>query len=399
MSLRPFRSRRANLAALVWLGTLGALLPGSAGACQICLPIPKRSAADRIVDAEIVVLARPDPEDPFSWKAVEVLKGENPPPIDLFVDSGMRRTFSVYTDRKMVLVHEDEGEGARWGRLEVADELFEKVVREIIDQSPAWAEDPRVRFDYFAKFFRHENSTLRSIAHLEVARAPYPDILSLARRMPLEPLREFLGDVRYVEWHALYILLLSQSEQEEDRERIRAAVRSAEQFGLTQQLAAWATAWIEIDEEVALDFLGEHFLAADDSSQRQLGAVVAAMSQHGRNGHQHLRPQIVGHYRRLLEVHPDLAPDIAPDLIAWQAWDLEPQIAEILASDQLELGLQRVLKLREYQTLAMAAQSAKASPKNGGDPVSGRGGQALIGITLLGLVALAIPVGMWALRR
>ena len=50
-----------------------AVLP--AMACQICLPFPRESAADKLIDAEIVVLAREDPAKPFSLKPGEVLKG------------------------------------------------------------------------------------------------------------------------------------------------------------------------------------------------------------------------------------------------------------------------------------------------------------------------------------
>ena len=52
-----------------------------------------------------------------------------------------------------------------------------------------------------------------------------------------------------MEWHALYILLLAHSDAKEDHARIREAVQSNEKFGLTHQLAAWLTAWIEIDEK------------------------------------------------------------------------------------------------------------------------------------------------------
>lgn len=58
--------------------------PSLLDACQICYGIPKVSAADDLISAERVVLAREDPGRPFHLKAVEVLKGDGTvPEIDL----------------------------------------------------------------------------------------------------------------------------------------------------------------------------------------------------------------------------------------------------------------------------------------------------------------------------
>ena len=76
------------------LGVLFAamLMSGQANACQVCIPVPEDTAADHIISAGAVVLARENPERRFTFLAAEVLKGElGQPEIDLFVNSTTRR--------------------------------------------------------------------------------------------------------------------------------------------------------------------------------------------------------------------------------------------------------------------------------------------------------------------
>ncbi len=65
---------------------------GATQACQICVPYPKRSAADELIDSETVVFAREDAKNPFSYGVIETLKGDaTDADIDLLVDSATRK--------------------------------------------------------------------------------------------------------------------------------------------------------------------------------------------------------------------------------------------------------------------------------------------------------------------
>ena len=58
--------------------------------------MPTQTAADQIIAAEDVVLARENPDKPFTYRAVDVLKGEiAAPDIDLFANSGVRRLLAA----------------------------------------------------------------------------------------------------------------------------------------------------------------------------------------------------------------------------------------------------------------------------------------------------------------
>ncbi len=81
-----------------------AMFGGRAEACMICIPFPEDTATDQMLKADVVVLARENAEKPFSYVAVEVLKGVlSDPDIDLFLNSSTRRHLAANPDHSMVL--------------------------------------------------------------------------------------------------------------------------------------------------------------------------------------------------------------------------------------------------------------------------------------------------------
>ena len=79
-------------ALLPGLALLSLLVVRSAGAYQVCIPMPVKTLADRLLEANALVLAREDPERPFHYVTVKVLKGDpGDTPIDAFLPSLTRR--------------------------------------------------------------------------------------------------------------------------------------------------------------------------------------------------------------------------------------------------------------------------------------------------------------------
>ena len=92
---RAARSAWAALLLLLWAGAVGA--------CQICIPLPERTLADRLLASDAVVLAREDAARPFHYEPVETLFGEpGGAPIDLFLHSQARRMLAADPQRAMV---------------------------------------------------------------------------------------------------------------------------------------------------------------------------------------------------------------------------------------------------------------------------------------------------------
>ncbi len=296
-----------------------------------------------------MVLAREDPERPFHFRAVEVLKGDpGAQKIDLFLDSTSRRTLATYPERCIVLVRKIEKGKAEWRRVGMTDDDFAPVVREVLALAPLWQDRPRARVEYFGKLLGHENPQLSSIAHLEVGSAPYSEIKRLHGALPREKIHRFLANFRYMEWHALYILLLAQSEEAEDRVLIESSMRSAARFGTTTRLAAWATAYIEQREAEAIDYIEGEYLSTKQRSKMELQEIAKALSVHGGSGHTHLRDRIVVSYRKLLAREPSMTPAIAADLIAWKRTELADEITAYAVANPRALDFQTTLKLRAY---------------------------------------------------
>ena len=186
---------------------------------------------------------------------MEVLKGKlGNEPIDLFLDSGTRRILAGNPERSVVLVltRLECGEGT-WTRIGLADDEFGPAVRSILDAEGTWSADPTLRPAFFSKWLGHPNRQMRTLAHIEVARAPYREILGYSDALSREEIHRFLANVRYLEWHPLYILLLAGKDHPEDHEVIRRSFFSNARFGTVKTQEAWTAAYLEIAESEAIE--------------------------------------------------------------------------------------------------------------------------------------------------
>jgi len=321
--------------AVVLLATLAAL--GRAHACTICLPLPKESLADRLLGGTAAVLAREDPDRPFHFVAIETLKGDSKAPLDPFLDSTTRRLLRLDPDLSVLLVDADG-----WRRVAVVDRALRRVLVEILERAPGWKGDDR--FDYFRDLLTHRNATIRDLAHLEVARAPYAYVRGV--RLPRDHIRAALADVRYAEWRALHILLLAQTGDAGDRARITREARD----GGGLHLSAWATACIEVAGD---DAVADLEARARRGTEDEARAVLAAFSVQGRDRH---RERIVKSLCAILDARPALAPAIAPDLLAWQRWETADAVERAVQKGQGLLAAEDARKLRWFVALAKGAR-------------------------------------------
>ena len=95
-------SARRYRAWLLVLALLAGFLVQAANACQVCIPFPTKTLADRLLEADALVMAREDPERPFHYVAVETLKGDpGDEPIDAFLPSKNRRMLARHPERRL----------------------------------------------------------------------------------------------------------------------------------------------------------------------------------------------------------------------------------------------------------------------------------------------------------
>jgi hypothetical protein len=309
------------------------VLVPDAKACQICVPLPKKTLADRLLESDAVTLAREDPKRPFHYAAVETLKGHpDGTPIDAFLNSHARRLLAIHPDWTMVLAR-DPRDGA-WATLGIADGDYELVIRRILGFANSWRPletNNKERLAFFAKLLGHSDSRLHELAYLEVGRAPYAAIRKISSAVPIEAVRAILDDPRYLEWRSLAILMLGYSNTPADQARVIETFANKQRFASTLNLAAWATAYIEIAGTAALERIQQSYLARKERSREELAQIVQALSVHGAEDTQKRKP-IASGYRSLLEAHPDMASSVVRDLIAWGRWDFANQLEKIRAA-------------------------------------------------------------------
>jgi len=315
---------------LLGLALLAGLLAQAANACQVCIPMPVKTLADRLLEADALVLAREDPARPFHYATVEILKGDpGDAPIDAFMPSVDRRVLAQFPERHMLLARAEAN--GDWSALGIADTDYERVVRRILQHAGSWTPMEtanRQRLTEFVPLLGNADSRLHETAYLEIARAPYAEIRRIATEVPIETVRDMLDQPRYLEWRSLAILMLAQSERPVDRERIRTTLADKQRLGSTFNLAAWATAYLAIEGASGVGRIQHWYLTQPDRSREELREIVKALSVVA-GAEVPMREPVAAAYRALLETHPSLAPDVTRDLIAWRRWDFVGQIRGI----------------------------------------------------------------------
>jgi len=356
---RPF-----TISLLLWL------LPGGLmWACQICIPFPTDSLADHLLKSSATVLAREDPDAPFTLQTTTVLAGELPStPLELFLDSQSRRILATSPEKTAICVYQSDADPPGWRRLGIDHGELKPLIEAILSESPQWERHPDERPRFFAPFLRHPDPQIATLAHLEVARAPYSEIRDLAGAIPLIEIRSYLTNIRYAEWHALYILFLAQSTDPLDHQRVIETVESNAEYSITLQTAAWATAFIEIQQSAGIDRLDELYFSNSRRTAEEVDAIHAAYSVQGSNTPGVIQDRIIESYKLVLTHYPRLAPRIVADLIKWQRPELQQQVVDLLSNPDHPFNPEESLQLRAYlrapepQPIASAAdQSSKWS--------------------------------------
>ena len=385
-------SKRTPPATRRWLALLFLLMqmgPPS-HACLICLPVPTTSPADYLLESELIVIAREDPGAPYWLRIGKVLKGDaSGVDRDFFLESPLQPGPSLNRNQEVICAYgSPEGRSQpEWARVGAADVTFTPLVHEILQRGEQWKTNPKERAAFFAGHLGHRNQQIRTLAHLEVARAPYDQIREFAGALSPEELRSSLQNFRLTAWHPLYILLLARGGEPQDHQLIAGKVRSAAQSKRTLHLAAWVTGWIENDPEAALEFVEANYLSDNQRDAAEIRAIFRALSVHGNRGHVHLRDRIVKGYQQVLAQHPMLAPGIVSDLMAWEQWGLADSILPIISTPPPGMDQASLLQLRAY--LRKAGEVTVRDEQSTGTSYPGRA----LGFVLLALL-VAFPVGL-----
>ena len=245
-----------------------ALFVGRAEACMVCIPFPEDTATEQLLRADVVVLARENPDEPFSFVAVEVLKGDlDNLAIDLFVNSTTRRRLALRPEHSVVLTL--DAATNHWRSAGYAPPAYQALVREILAQAPSWNLSDRAenRATFFLPYLADADPAIHELAYLEVGRASYDTIRRADSFVPAARCTVF-SRIRSISngMHSMFCCWVSMPCRTKKR---RSARRwKAERNSInTLNLSAWATALIEIDGEKAVDWLETVYLSAPDATR------------------------------------------------------------------------------------------------------------------------------------
>lgn len=311
-------------------------------ACMICVPYPETTLADRLLENEEIILARELANSPYLFAPIEIIRGEaTTGPIKIFCDSSTRRKLKLIADSSVVLARKSKD--AEWHLVTFADRQLQTFIRSLIENGRDWtsAIGAQRRVDYFAQHLTSEHPLIQKQAYLEVGRAPYDRIKSLAMDIPREQIYEFLGNIQYIEWRSLYILFLGQSSHPEDHAFIRQRVESSLHLSMTTNLAAWLTAFIETNPDRGVTEIEKWYLSNPGRPRDVMEEVVTSLSVLGsQTGPTNLslfllRQKIVYSYGTLLQNYPEMAGRVAKDLAMWRVRAHIDRLAEIQKSNSL----------------------------------------------------------------
>lgn len=340
----------------VWLAAvLFSLVATAASACPVCIATPDRTVADRVLEDEIVVVARPDPERPFRFVVAEVLRGDpallaHAPEIPFLVDAGLRRAaeagevavLMTYGATDTAGSDDPYGQpGLSWHRSITLDPARRAVIEGILAEGAMWfwggePEDP-LRFAFFAELHAHPDPVIARMALNEISRSAYGQIRALDLAIPVPELIARLGQVEHLPYHPLYALMLGASGDPaaEALVRDRAARALA---GSSAGRGAWLTAWIEVDGEAAIERIAAAFLSGGTEGaavDEALIPVLDALRVTG-DARPELRPALSRQLQAASDDWPALASETAFALYGWQDWSFAPAVREMLAEGRID---------------------------------------------------------------
>jgi hypothetical protein len=313
-----------------------------------------------LADCETVVLARENAEKPYHFTPVAVLKGAvDETNVEAFVDSTSRRKLRRNPGDAVVLARR-QGAETDWRRIAYADRRYQRFVRAILKNTGDWEgfTGAERRIAFFAERLTSDHRLVRQQAYLEVGRAPYASIKTIAGSVPRDQILRFLANWRLIEWHNLYILMLAQSRLPEDLAYIRRKFESAARYGLETNLSAWTTAFVETHPDTALERIETLYFGNARRTRKELEAVFLGLSVLGSEGGVFAGPDLLGRRHRivrsygvLLEHHPPMAGRVARDLMTWQIRAFVDRLSTIARSETL-LDSDTVFAMDYYLSMA-----------------------------------------------
>ena len=348
------------LAMVMWI------LPIPANACLVCIILPERTLADRVLGDRFVVLARPASDNPFRFEVVKIIRGNSQalaelPQIPLLVDSTTRRRLRADESLSVLMTYGPSGTGSQllktrqaWHRLMTVTSPRQKFLEAMLAENKDWewgmTRDPD-RFSFFAERHTHPDPEIQRAALSELERAPYSLIRTVKGTLPAKELLRRLNDKNEIPFAALYALLLSRSDHPRAKDYIRSAFVGA--LGQSSRLrGAWIVAGIEVGGREALERALANLSQVKAGSSAKRLEIIKALTVTG-NAQPMYRDAISLIFHESIQRYPDNLEQIASTLYEWRVWTLNWYFERLLSEDPALADSTRYI----LQMLVNAAQS------------------------------------------
>jgi hypothetical protein len=360
------RSRLSRLFAYALAVALSAWAP-SASACPVCVgPFAPAPLAQRVANAERVVLAQRDSVHPDRLRAIALIKGGGEVG-EVIADPGLGKLAAVERPSTPLMLIRETARSS-WTSAGSIGAEHEPLLRRIVQlkPTPELSEAERVeRLRFFQGYLGHAEPLLDGAAYDEIARAPYGAMKALRPAIDRGRLWAWLDDPARERPRALYYLLVGIAGGEDDAARIERRLRAAWDHRAAD-LAALLTAHLELRGEAGIGFIETAYILDRDRTPAELEAVRLALSVHGSEGAPVSRARVIQTYRLLIEHRRPLAGLVAPDLAAWGYWDATPAFIDVLDTADLHpasrFAILNYLKASPRAD-AQAAWRARAGPR------------------------------------
>jgi len=356
------RSRPAGRALRLLRAALAALLAACASAalaCPVCAPTAPLTAAQRMSDADIAVLARPPADGADAWRIVATIKGQ----VDGVASPQLAPPAYPSSDTRPLLLVRD--------RLSKTWSAVGPIVESEADRVRGWTAlrspstmhpaDWRERVAAFVPLLEHPEPLVAQTAYGEIARAPYGAMRAARQLLDASRLNRWLDDAALAPRRPLYLLLLGIVGGPADAARITrelAAIGPDSPPAAVVDLPALLAADLELRGPGRLAEIGQAWLLDRTRPIFQVQAALVALSVHGTEDTTVPRRQVAQTYHRLIAARPAAAGLVAQDLAAWQDWSATPAYVALLDSPQVSMASR--VAIVQYLRLSPAPEARDA---------------------------------------
>jgi hypothetical protein len=310
---------------------INALSPVVAAACAFDMVKPERTAIDWIVEAEQLVLARSNVDDPFRYGVTETLLGSaSGAPISHLVDTATRGKLAA-DPSGAVLFAQIEGTG--WQRVAFVDDSFRPVLEAALAERANWRTGMTAgRMAYIAALQESDDPVHKRLVIGELDKIEYAALQDFDLRIPAQELLADLWAQNEYPYQAIRALLLGLSDDPVAHAEIDEVVGWAIGWGGAQNLGAFAAAHIETEGAAGVERLARGFFDDPLLQPDPLEQVLMAFSVH----HGLDDPQVTAAIHReiaaLVAARPEASVIVARQFTLRSDWQLaallEPLVRE-----------------------------------------------------------------------